>query len=49
MQLSDVRNSASNEIFHFIEVPGIMRHTNPALFWILGFTVVTIIAIYLPE
>lgn len=47
MQFSDVRNSASNKLARFVEVVKHLRHTNPALFWILTFTVVTRIAIYL--
>jgi 4-amino-4-deoxy-L-arabinose transferase-like glycosyltransferase len=47
VQLSDVRNSALNEISRFGEVVKHLRHTNVALFWILAFTVVTRIAIYL--
>ena len=47
MQVSDVRISALSQITNFIKVVKNLRQTNPVLFWVIAFTVVTRIAIYL--
>jgi len=47
LQPSNVGNSASNEITRFTKVVKKLRQTNPALFWILVFTVITRIGVYL--
>ncbi len=47
MQVSDVRISALSQITNFIKVVENLRQTNPILFWVIAFTVVTRIAIYL--
>ena len=47
MQISNLRNSTFNRTNQYLELAKNLRQINPALFWILVFTVATRTAIYL--